>query len=126
MAAGLTQGAKTYRDLLVWQKGMDLCTLVYRVTKRLPKEETYGLTSQIRRSAVSVPSNIAEGFGRDQTGSFVQYLRIAQGSLKELETQLLVCQRVEMLMNDEIKPLLSIADEIGRMLRALIRSQKPD
>jgi four helix bundle protein len=123
---GAGQGVQTYRELLVWQKGMDLCALAYRVTKRLPKEEMYGLVSQIRRSAVSVPSNIAEGFGRDQAGSFVQFLRIAQGSLKELETQLLVCQRVEMLTEDEIKPMLTLADEIGRMLRALIRSQKTD
>ncbi len=123
---GAGQGVQSYRDLMVWQKGMDLCALAYRVTKRLPKEEMFGLVAQTRRSAVSVPSNIAEGFGRDQTGYFVHFLRIAQGSLKELETQLLVCQRVELLMEDEIKPLLALADEIGRMLRALIRSQKTD
>jgi four helix bundle protein len=123
---GAGPGVQTYRELLVWQKGMDLCALAYSVTKRLPKEEMYGLVSQIPRSAVSVPSNIAEGFGRDQAGSFVQFLRIAQGSLKELETQLLVCQRVEMLTEDEIKPLLTLTDEIGRMLRALIRGQKTD
>ena len=119
-------GVQSYGEPVVWQKGMDLCVLAYQVTKRLPKEEMYGLVSQVRRSVVSVPSNIAEGFGRDQTGSFVNHLRIAQGSLKEFETQVLVCRRVDMLTDDEITPLLSLADEVGRMLRALIRSQKPD
>jgi four helix bundle protein len=119
-------GVQSYRELVVWQKGMDLCALAYLVTKRLPKEEMYGLVSQIRRSVVSVPSNIAEGFGRDQTGSFINHLRIAQGSLKEFETQVLVCRRVDMLTDEDITPLLSLADEVGRMLRALIRSQKPD
>jgi len=119
-------GIQSYRELVVWQKGMDLCALAYRTTKRLPKEELYGLISQIRRSVVSVPSNIAEGFGRDQTGSFVNHLRIAQGSLKEFETQVLVCRRVDMLTDEDITPLLSLADEVGRMLRALIRSQKLD
>jgi len=94
-------GVQSYREPVVWQKGMDLCVLAYRVTERLPKEEMYGLVSQVRRSVVSVPSNIAEGFGRDQTGSFVNHLRI-------------------------VTPLLSLADEVDRMLRALIRSQKPD
>jgi four helix bundle protein len=87
-------GIQSHRDLLVWQKGMDLAEACYTFTANFPKEETYGLVSQIRRSAVSVPSNVAEGFGRENTGSFIQHLRIAQGSLKELETQLMISSRV--------------------------------
>ncbi len=117
-------GVQSYKDLLVWQKGMDLCEACYKLTSRLPKDETYGLVSQMRRAAVSVPSNIAEGFGRDQPGSFIQYLRISQGSLKELETQVLVCQRVGLLTEELAQTVLPLADELGRMIRSLIRSQK--
>jgi four helix bundle protein len=124
MAVIVKGGVGSYRELQVWQKSMDLCEACYLITKALPKEELYGLVSQIRRAAVSIPSNIAEGFGRDQSGSFVQFLRISQGSLKELETQLLLCQRVGLLQEDKIGAILSLADEVGGMLRALIRSQQ--
>jgi four helix bundle protein len=117
-------GVQSYRDLIVWQKGMDLCEACYKLASRLPKDEAFGLVSQIRRSAVSVPSNIAEGFGREQPGSFVQYLRISQGSLKELETQVLICIRVGLLPEDAAQAVLSLADEIGRMTRSLIRTQQ--
>jgi four helix bundle protein len=117
-------GVQTYRELVVCQKGMDLCEICYRLTARLPKGEIYGLVSQIRRAAVSVPSNIAEGFGRDQSGSFIQFLRIGQGSLKELETQVLICQRVGLLTEEEVTKVLSLADELGRMIRSLIRTQQ--
>ncbi|RUW57639.1 four helix bundle protein [Mesorhizobium sp. M7A.F.Ca.US.008.03.1.1] len=83
----------SYKDLLVWQQAMDLAVAVYGATKSWPKEELYGLTSQVRRAASSVPANIAEGYGREIRGSYVQFLRIAQGSLKELETQLLIAER---------------------------------
>jgi four helix bundle protein len=120
-------GIQSHRDLLVWQKGMDLTEACYRFTSLLPKEETYGLVSQIRRSAVSIPSNIAEGFGRENTGSFIQHLRIAQGSLKELETQLAITQRVGLCQTGAASTHLALCDELGRMLRALIRSlQGPD
>lgn len=115
-------GAKSYREFHVWQRGMDLCEAIYKVTARLPKEEVYGLTSQLRRASVSIPSNIAEGFGREQRGSFAQHLRISQGSLKELETQLLICQRVNLIPAEDVDRLLSMADEIGKMTRSLIRS----
>ena len=85
-------------------------------------EERFGLTSQIRRSAVSVASNIAEGYGRDSDGSFIQFLKISQGSLKELETQIMVSERIGMLVKPLSEALLSIADEIGKMLRGLINS----
>ncbi len=113
---------QSYRDLLVWQKGMVLAEACYRVTAHLPKEETYGLMSQIRRAAVSIPANIAEGHGRDSTGSFIQHLRIAQGSLKELETELLLTKRVNILKSEDLTDVFSTADELGKMLRALIRS----
>ena len=115
-------GAQTYRDLVVWQKAMDLCVDCYRFTANLPTEERYGLASQLRRASVSVPSNIAEGFGRESRGAFAQYLRISRGSLKELETQLLICQRVGLASSTDVAKIMAIADEMSKMLRALLRS----
>jgi four helix bundle protein len=94
----------------------------YRLTRSFPKEEAYGMTSQIRRAAASVPANIAEGHGREQSGSFVQFLRTAQGSLKELETHLLLSVRVQLTAEESTTSLLDRADKLGRMLRSLIRS----
>jgi four helix bundle protein len=111
----------SYRDLKVWQEGMDLAEECYRLTRRFPQEEMYGITSQIRRAAVSVPANIAEGYGRDSRGEFVQFLRVAQGSLKEVETHLLLAQRIGYLSPDETGPMLIRADRMGRMLRSLYR-----
>jgi four helix bundle protein len=85
---------KSYRDLVVWQKAMDLVTATYRITARFPREETYGLTSQLRRAAVSIPSNIAEGQGRRGLVEFRHFLRQASGSLMELETQVLIAERL--------------------------------
>lgn len=113
---------RTYQDLEVWQKGMDLAEGCYRITRSFPTEEKYGLTSQIRRAAVSVPANIAEGYGREYRAEFIQFLRIAQGSLKELETHLLLSIRVEILDKLETQPLLDICKSVSRMLRAFIRS----
>ncbi len=112
----------SYQDLKVWQAGMAIAVLCYDLTRDFPKAETYGLSSQIRRAAVSVPANIAEGYGRDSTGNFVQCLRVAQGSLKELETHWLLSSRVGLVDSDAIEPLLKQCDELGRMLRAYIRS----
>ena len=113
---------QSYRDLLVWQQAMDLAVLSYALTKRFPKEELFGLTSQIRRSAASIAANIAEGHGRENSGSFIQFLRIAQGSLKETETHLLLAERIGLLKPEELKPAMQKCDEIGRMLRSLIRA----
>lgn len=113
---------KSYRDLHVWSASIEMTQIVYTQTKKFPKEEVYGLTSQMRRSAVSVASNIAEGFGRENRGSFVQFLQIAQGSLKELETQAIIAQRVGILAVYDEQILLSKCEEIGKMLRALIAS----
>ncbi len=85
---------RSYRDLLVWQKAVELALLVYRLSEGFPRREIYGLTSQVRRAAVSVPSNIAEGYGRSSRKEYVQFLSIAQGSLKEMETQTIIAQRL--------------------------------
>lgn len=112
---------QSYRDLRVWQESMALVEAVYRLTKAYPKDEAYGLTAQMRRASVSIPANIAEGYGRENTGSYIQFLRIAQGSLKEVETHLLLLVRVALAPADGVE-LLVQADIIGKMLRALIRS----
>lgn len=101
---------------------MDLAELVYRVTAQFPVEERYGLTSQMRRSAASIPANIAEGQGRETSGAFVQFLRVAQGSLKELETHSLLSERLGYLAGTDAKLTLTQCGEVGRILRALIRA----
>ena len=110
-----------YKDLTVWQKAMDLTAEIYRITKKLPKEELYGLTNQMRRSAVSVPSNIAEGNGRASTGDYVRFLTIARGSVAEVETQLLIGVRLDFLSQEDIAAALSLIDEVGRMLNSMIK-----
>ena len=113
---------RSYRDLRIWQSGMDLAEQCYLSTRLFPKEELFGLTSQIRRAATSVPANIAEGHGRELSRSFVQYLRIAQGSLKELETHLMLATRVGYLDDTAQDELLARTEEIGKMIRSLIRN----
>jgi four helix bundle protein len=112
----------SYRDLKVWQDGMTLVEDCYRLSKEFPKEELFGLTSQLRRAAVSVPANIAGGYGRDSRGSYVNLLRNARGSLKELETHLILAQRLKFGSFDLATQLLARSETIGRMLRSLIRS----
>ena len=107
----------SYRDLRVWQHGMDLVVHSYQATKRFPDDERYGLTSQIRRSAVSIPSNIAEGHGRSHTGQYTEHVSIANGSLKELETQVLIAGRLGFLSRDVEADLLERTEDLGRMLR---------
>ena len=118
----MSEAINSYRDLKVWQEAMELAVEAYRLTKCFPKEEMYGMTAQIRRSAASVAANIAEGHGRENTGSFVQFLRIAQGSLKELETHLLLADRVGVVRSGASVTLMTRCDVLGRMLRSLIRS----
>jgi four helix bundle protein len=101
---------------------MTLAESCYRLTRQFPRDEMFGLTSQIRRSSGSIPANIAEGHGRDNTGNFVQHLRISQGSLKELETHLLLAERVGILPALDLQPALAQCESLGKMLRALIRS----
>ncbi|NEU96677.1 four helix bundle protein [Bradyrhizobium uaiense] len=112
----------SYRDLRVWQDAMTLAESCYRLTRQFPRDELFGLTSQIRRAAASIPANVAEGHGRENTGSFVQSLRIAQGSLKELETHALLAERVGISLSQNTQPVLAHCESLGKMLRALIRS----
>jgi four helix bundle protein len=112
----------SYKDLEVWQMAVTLAQDCYLLTARFPKDEIYGMSAQIRRAAVSIPANIAEGYGRDQTGSFLQFLRIAQGSARELETHLILAERVQLCESRAVAPLQENCDRVSKMLRALIRS----
>jgi len=109
-----------YKDLLVWQKGMDLVEEIYRDTRQLPDSERWGLVSQMCRAAVSVPANIAEGYGRQATGDYRRFLLIARGSLLELETHVLLCQRLSYMGATEVGSVLAKIEEILKMLTALI------
>jgi four helix bundle protein len=111
-----------YRDLDVWKEAMTLTVDIYEATRLFPREEMFGLTAQMRRAASSIPANIAEGFGRQQTRSFIQFLRIAQGSLKELETHIEISARVTLVTGEQADPLRVRCDRIGRMLTGLVRS----
>ena len=113
---------KNYKELKVWDKAYQLCLSIYRVTKNFPKEERYGLTSQIRRAAVSVPSNIAEGYGRKTKGEYIQALYIAYGSNCELETQIMLSGDLGFIATDNLRILLESVGEIERMLKGLIKS----
>jgi four helix bundle protein len=113
---------RSFRDLEVWKRSMDLVVASYKLSKRLPASETYGLASQIQRASVSIPANIAEGHGRDHLGDYLHHLSMANGSLRELETHLLLTARLSYLNEKEIQPALALASEIGRMLSGL--SQK--
>ena len=113
---------RSYKDLDVWQIAMSLAESCYRATADFPREEMYGMTAQIRRAAASIPANIAEGYGRDQTGPFMQFLRIAQGSARELETHLILAGRVRLLRSDALSGLLDECERVSKMLRSLIRS----
>jgi len=112
---------KTYRDLMVWQKAMVLVTEIYKVTKSFPRREDYGLTSQLRRCAVSIPSNIAEGYGRNSRNEYIRFLQIASGSLYELQTQLEIAANLGYLKKDEFELLYESTREVERMLSVLIR-----
>lgn len=111
---------KLFKDLIVWQKSIDLCELIYIITQKFPKSELYGLTGQIRRCSVSIPSNIAEGFLRGHKAEYVQFLRIAYGSGAELETQLLIAHRIKYINNKEFEMVENLIVEIMKMLNSLI------
>lgn len=113
---------RNYSDLIAWQKAMDLVEMVYAATKHFPKEELYGLTNQVRRAAVSVPSNIAEGQGRKSTNEFLRYLSMAHGSLREVETQVIIAARLLYLEERETNDLLALASEVGKLINGLINS----
>ncbi len=115
-----TSTAKSFRELVVWQKSIDLATTVYRMTSDFPRHELYGLTSQIRRCAVSVPSNIAEGQGRNSTGEFRQFLGIARGSNFELQTQIEIARRLGLGNLKLMEEADVLSHEIGKMLYAIL------
>ncbi len=110
----------SYEDLVVWQKSIDLVITIYKMVKNLPREELYSLSDQIRRAAVSIPSNIAEGQQRQSSKEFLKFLSIAKGSLGELKTQMIICNRLGFISEDQTTPLLNECDTIGRMLNGLM------
>jgi four helix bundle protein len=115
---------ESYRDLIAWRKAMDLVTDVYQVTQSFPRDELYGLTNQLRRAAVSVPSNIAEGQARLSRKEFHHFLSHARGSLVEIETQLTIAENLGYLGPNHARPLLEKASELGKVLNGLIASIK--
>src|SRR5579862_7873054 len=115
---------RCYRELLVWQKSIGWVERIYNSSRSFPTEERFGLTSQLRRAAVSVPCNIAEGAERPGTGEFLQFLGVARGSLAEAETLLILATNLRMLPEDQSQELLAAAQEIGRMLSGLTKSLK--
>jgi four helix bundle protein len=111
----------SYRDLLVWQQAMDLAVAVYELSQDWPRDELYGLTSQARRASVSVAANIAEGYGRESRGAYVNFLWMSQGSIKELETHLLIAQRVGIIPDQATSDVLERCESVGKLLRLLVR-----
>ena len=113
----------TYRDLIAWQKAIDLVARVYSVSGDFPKSEAFGLTSQIRRAAVSIPSNIAEGHGRHTPAEFKRFLMIALGSTREVETQVIIAGKLQFADRDELIELLHQTEEVAKLLNGLLRSR---
>jgi len=113
---------KNYQELIAWQRAMDLVEEVYKASKNFPREEIYALTSQIRRAAVSIPSNIAEGQGRRTTADFLRHLSIAYGSLREVETQILMAERLGYSGLEQTETVMNRAGEVGRLLNGLMAS----
>lgn len=116
----LVATVSSYKDLKVWQRAFDLSLSVYKITKAFPPDEVYGLTSQVRRASVSVPSNIAEGWGRGSTKEYIRFLKISRGSLFELDSQLSMAGRLEYLSSEQNRFMSIEINEIGRMLNGLI------
>jgi four helix bundle protein len=113
-----------FKDLIIWQKGMDLAEKFYFLTKLFPRDELYSMVQQIRRSAVSIPANSAEGYGRRSTGDYIRFLNIAQGSINELETHLLLSQRVGLSTKKDTVSIISLIREESRMIITLIKKLK--
>ncbi|MBF02282.1 MAG: four helix bundle protein [Flavobacterium sp.] len=118
-------GIKSYRELLIWQKGIRIVVLVYKLTQNFPKEEIYALTSQIKRASVSIPSNIAEGFGRQTDKSFHHFLNISRGSLNELETQLILAKELEFNLDEKIfNEIMLLIEEESKMIYSFSKKLK--
>ena len=114
-----------YKDLIVWKRAMELATAAYKVTRKLPREENFALADQIRRSAVSIPSNIAEGYGRGSAKDYARFLSIARGSRYELETQLLLCVELGYVKEEEIASAIQLGCEVAKMLNVIISKVFP-
>ena len=113
---------KSYKDLIVWKKAIELVLAIYKLTKRFPKTEQYGLISQLRRAAVSIPSNIAEGYARQHLPEYIQFLSVAYGSCAELETQLIIAQRLKYGITSDYEKVLSLLEEVSKILNAMRRT----
>jgi four helix bundle protein len=122
LASSAVMPSRNYKDLIAWQRAMDLVETVYRATIRMPAEERFGLTSQMRRAAVAIPANIAEGQGRRTDGEFLNQLSIAHGSVRELETHVMVAGRLGHIPQDRVDEMLSAAGEVGRLVTGLAKS----
>jgi four helix bundle protein len=118
--------AKSYRDLDVWQRAMELVEAVYRLSAKLPSSEQYGLRAQMQRAAVSVPANIAEGYGRTHRGDYLHHLSIAKGSLAEAETHLLLAVRLKLLNRSDAIEAWRLSQKVCQMLTKLVRALRPD
>jgi len=118
-------GVKSYKELLIWQKGIKIVVLIYKLTKDFPKEEMYALTSQLKRATVSVPSNIAEGFGRQTDKSFNHFLNISRGSLNEIETQLIIAKELDFVVDYNLfNEILFLIEEESKMINAFSKNLK--
>ncbi len=115
---------KNYRELIVWQKAMEMVENIYTLTQSLPKDELFSITNQIRRAAISVPSNIAEGYGRQSKKEYLQFLSIANGSVCEIETQLLLCVRIGYLTEENTKETFQLLSEIGKIITTIKQKLK--
>lgn len=116
--------SRSYRDLDVWKLSVQFVKLIYEITAKFPTSEIYGLTNQIRRAAISIPSNIAEGQGRNSAKEFTQFIAISLGSLGELETQLIIAQEIDYLTEEQLTPLLERLNIIKKMLKSLSNTFK--
>lgn len=111
---------RDFRDLDIWKKSIDLVELIYIVTKKFPDDEKYGLTSQIRRAAISIPSNISEGCGRNTNKDFIRFLYNSFGSIKEIECQIIIAEKLKYLDRDSFDTIIKELDDIGKMVRGFI------
>jgi four helix bundle protein len=111
----------SFRDLLVWQRAVQMSVAIYRLTANFPKEEVFGLTSQLRRSGVSVASNIAEGYGRSSTGEYKQFLGMARGSILEVQTQLVIARELDFGEVEALQRAVGLSEEVGKMLAAILK-----
>ncbi|POS01202.1 four helix bundle protein [Flavobacterium croceum DSM 17960] len=112
---------KSYKDLLIWEKGIEIVALTYKIVSSFPKDELYALSSQIKRSSISIPSNIAEGYGRQSTQNYIQFIKIARGSLCELETQLLVAKKLDFIQDEKLfSELINQITEESKMINSFL------